>query len=476
MLTEVPTQANVRTADDIEAAANENEALAAAIELQSQLDQADSLEQACHDLAARLKKILGAGRVIVAWRSSENAAMQQMADVGVDDFTFEDDGYHQGQHTDAMIRAAAEEVAVCNGTLIWTAGQGIDRRGATMAVAQLATAVADQAMVAGCLIDSDGVPRGALMVVDASAANAQAFVNAIGPVIAGKLAAIQRMQPGSVELAWRNLKASVLASTRFRSSMIAVAGFAVLMMAPVTYTISTPFELQPVTRRFVAAPVDGPLKKCLVRPGDVVTEGELLAEIDPLDLDYELAGVRSELDQAVQSRKSRIAEHDFAAGQLAELETQRLRYQTEMLGQQRDRLELRSPIDGMVVSGDWRSSEGMPLSRGKTLFEVAPLDEMIVELWIPESEYHHVRQGMTIQFATHAQPDNKLTGTIARVYPKAELREHDNVFLAEVRATNSDGRLQPGMRGHATVYSDRHTIGWNWLHRPWHAARSAMGW
>ncbi|MFG0289055.1 MAG: efflux RND transporter periplasmic adaptor subunit, partial [Rhodopirellula sp. JB044] len=320
--------------------------------------------------------------------------------------------------------------------------------------------------------DTDEV-CGVLMTLNCHQPAAGHFLEALSSPLSSKLFSIRRHQGGRLQSTIRSLIR--ISPSGSRIVFCAAIAVTLLMFAPATYTVDAKLELQPVQRRFVAAAFDGPLQTCYVRPGDLVAEGELLAEIDPRELQYELAGIESQLEQAMQTRKGHVAQHAFGSVRIAQLESERLTAKADLLAHRREHLEIRSPIEGMIVSGDWRSREGTPLSRGETLFEVAPLAEMNVEIWIPESEVTHVREGMPVRFYTNAAPEKTFIGKITTVHPKAELQEHDNVFIAEVRVPNESGWLQPGMRGRATIYGDTHPIGWNLLHRPWFALRNWVG-
>jgi hypothetical protein len=56
------------------------------------------------------------------------------------------------------------------------------------------------------------------------------------------------------------------------------------------------------------------------------------------------------------------------------------------------------------------------------------------------------------------------------------LVENKNVFIARMELANPDLLYRPGMRGRARIKSDRHPLIWNFLHKPYHALRHALGW
>ncbi len=208
----------------------------------------------------------------------------------------------------------------------------------------------------------------------------------------------------------------------------------------------------------------------------MVAQGELLARINPREIDFELAGLRADLSRAQQEQMGLMAKHDVAGSRIAELEAESLRLQTELLQYRRFNLDIVSPISGVVVSGDLKQSEGTPLSRGETLFEIAPLGKIVVEIAIAESDYSHVRVGMPVHFQVHALPQRQFVASLDRIHPRAELIEHENVFIGEVTIEDPENVLRPGMLGRATVIGDRHPLGWNLLHKAYYAFRSATGW
>ncbi len=359
----------------------------------------------------------------------------------------------------------------------WPASDNSNRH-ALIAVTQYAHSVAADSLIAASMADHNGTVRGVLLVINQNGPFAPATANlldAFRQPLATKLASIERWQPGRVETIVHHFSEALRGEKRKIVVLTALA-VGIVMCLPMRYRVSAECELQPVVRRFVAAPFDGPLEAAMVRPGDLVCEGELLAKINPREIEYKLAGLRAELSRADQEKKGMVADHDFAGSKIAGLESDRLRLETELLEYRRGNLEIRSPLSGVVVSGDLKQSEGTPLTRGETLFEIAPLGQWVVELAIPESDFSHVRSGMPVEFYIHAFPDRQRTGTLERINPRAELKDHENVFIGEVKISDRENTLRPGMRGRAKITGDRYPLAWNLFHRAYYALRSTVGW
>jgi biotin carboxyl carrier protein len=439
--------------------------LATALEFQTKLDRCRDFEGAAIQAARLLCEVLPAERTLIAWCNSDDSYCKIVADTD-----------SSRSAASKLATAAAEEVAARSSLAVWPA-QNDSNRHSLLALKQFAESISAKAIVAATLSDPQGKPLGAVLAVDPQHQRAATtnFIDGVRPLLAEKLACLQALQPRRWERLVRGI--SDPASRYRRRAVLAVLGILVaVMLVPVPYNVPAACELQPVKRRFVAAPFDGPLEKVLVRPGDIVAAGDILARINPREIEYELAGLRADFQRADQEKKGLVAEHDFAGSKIAALEAERIGLQTELLEYQRDNLAIRSPLAGVVVSGDLETSEGTPLTTGETLFEIAPLGKMIVEVAIGEEDLAYVRTGMKVEFYLHALPGRTMTGTLKHLRPKAELRDHDNVFVGEVHVDDPDGLLRPGMRGRSWVCSDRQPLGWNLFHKAYFAVRHALGW
>jgi multidrug resistance efflux pump len=249
-----------------------------------------------------------------------------------------------------------------------------------------------------------------------------------------------------------------------------------LLSIPRPYRIPCEAQVEPIKRRFVAAPFDGVLERALVKPGDVVREGQVLAVMDGREIRWELAGLAAEMGQAAKERDGHLARHDFGAAQLAGLEVERLRVREELLSKRGQNLEIKSPIDGVVVVGDLEKSEGVPLAVGERLFEIAPLEQMLAEVAIPEADLPWTQTGQAVEIVWDAYPDSTWQGTLERIHPRSELRDEEYLFIGEVLLENPEGVLRPGMHGRVAIQGPKKPWGWNLFHKPWHELRYFLGW
>jgi hypothetical protein len=263
---------------------------------------------------------------------------------------------------------------------------------------------------------------------------------------------------------------------RRRYIPLALALIVFLACMPWPYHLPCECVVEPVARRFVSAPFDGILDRTLVRPGDQVKAGDNLALMDGRELGMQLVSREALLDQARQRYQAALAKRDASAAQLALMEIQQAEQEVGLLSRRREQLAIRSPIDGIVVSGDLHRVQGAPLTVGQKLFEVAPLDRMIVEASVAEHEVSAVRYNMPVSLSLESHPGVPLRGTVKRLHPQAELRNQKSAFIAEVELAAADLSILPGMSGQAHINVGYRSFGWILFHRPWNYLRARFVW
>ena len=333
-------------------------------------------------------------------------------------------------------------------------------------------------VVACPLINNDGKTVGAIVVEfesDQYAASALQFLTAAAGPIASTLHSIRESSQSLSERMRTRIRRTIGGQTLSVFAAVAVAVSAV-MLIPVDYRVTCEAELQPVKRRFIAAPFDAPLNKCFVEPGDVVQAGQLLAELDGRELRWELAGIRADIGKATKERNTFLSERKSGEAAIARHEIERLQNREAVLLARTKNLEIRSPQAGIVVAGDLKDTEGVPLETGQSLFEIAPLDRMTIEVAVPEDDIRHVTDGMTVRLVLDSAPADVVDAQIERLHPRSEVRDDENVFLAEAVVENTDGRFRPGMKGQAKVSTGSQALGWTLLHKPIAHVIGWLGW
>jgi len=247
----------------------------------------------------------------------------------------------------------------------------------------------------------------------------------------------------------------------------------VLAIWPVHYRVACTAVVETTQQRLVSTPFDATLLKANVKPGDTVSKGEILCVLDGRPLRLERESIAAELQQAAKEQDVALASGRVADAQQSGLKKQQLQHRYELLTDRLNRLEVTSPIDGVVVSGDLEKYVGSVLDRGQTLMEVAPMDRMVIEVEIPEYEIGYVTEGADARIKIDAVGGKSIEGTIDTLYPAAELRDDQNVFVGRIELDNQQTHLKPGMRGEAVAYGPLRPWIWSWVRG---ACEKALWW
>lgn len=248
------------------------------------------------------------------------------------------------------------------------------------------------------------------------------------------------------------------------------------MFVEMPYRLGVPCWIDPELRRQVAVPFDGILARSHVEPGDRVTRNHVVAELDGKEIAWKLAELQSRLNSLTKKRDQALAAENMAESQLASLEMASLEVERGLLRYQSENLQIRSPLDGVIISGDLAQSEGVPVHRGQRLFDVAPIDSFTVQLAVPATELRHIAPGMSVSIRLESETTFHQTGVLDSLEPVSRIHEGMNVFLATATMTNANGRLRPGMRGKARIIAEPKRLGWILFHRPFEFIRLHLPW
>ncbi|WP_374245149.1 HlyD family efflux transporter periplasmic adaptor subunit [Zoogloea sp.] len=263
---------------------------------------------------------------------------------------------------------------------------------------------------------------------------------------------------------WTALRSPAGARLRMGLGALLVA-LAVLLLVPFEYRVGGNARVEGEIQRVMVAPVDGFLKRSLVRPGDAVRAGQVLAELAEQDLQLERNKWASELAQHENAYGAAMARADRAQLVISQAKAEEARAQLALVDEQLGRIRLEAPFDGVVIRGDLSQSLGAPVQRGDVLLTLAPRDRFRVIVEVDERDIGRVRVGQTGRLALSALPWDSLPLAVTRITPMASAVEGRNVFEVEAALSARPDALRPGLRGVAKIAVGREPLAWAWTHR-----------
>ena len=235
-----------------------------------------------------------------------------------------------------------------------------------------------------------------------------------------------------------------------------------LMFADGDFRVSARTLIEGQQQRAAVAPFDAYVASASARAGDVVSEGQVLAELDDREIRLELARWQAEKEQASRKYREALAERDAASSRIYAAQQKQAEAQLALAEHKLSRTQLVAPLDSVVVSGDLSQLLGAPVERGKVLFELAPLGAYRVILQVDDRDISYVSVGQQGELALAGLADMTLPFTVKSVTSVSTPEEGRNFFRVEAEIDDSAGRLRPGMEGVGKISVGERRLVWIW--------------
>jgi multidrug resistance efflux pump len=236
------------------------------------------------------------------------------------------------------------------------------------------------------------------------------------------------------------------------------------------------FVLEPVRRAVVRAQVSGTVAQVRVTEGQTLQQGALLVKLENLQLESEAA--KADADLRVASARSTEASLHYAGFGIAERERQQAEAQSRRLSEELAKLQIASPIAGVMMTPRLEDLVGQYVAAGTKLAEVADTSDLLARVYIPEFAMRDVHVGAQVRL----QPQSELlptSATLVSLTPVSTLLDpalEDNgqkftgltapqFYVGLARVTN-DGQLREGMTGEAKIFVRRRSLtdfGWRFM-------------
>lgn len=307
--------------------------------------------------------------------------------------------------------------------------------------------------------------------------------------------------PMRASLRWADRWESVcskLGLTKFVAAVVAATLLlAALVLVRIDFEVEAAATLRPKVERDIFATTDGRVSQIMIKHGDQVAAGEVLAmlhdsqlSLDMQRVDGEIATTRKRLEAIAVARTDRQVREETnneklplsAEAEQLEKRLASLLTQQEILARRRESLTLKSPIDGTVLTLDVQNLlQTRPVERGQVLFTVADTSagwQLSAE--VPQDRISQVvaaqqdgTANLPVRFRLAGETDQTYTGTLASISTAAVLDTHtldqeSPTFEAQIVIDNDQQLLaRPGMSAQARILCGKRSLGYVWLHDIW---------
>jgi HlyD family secretion protein len=262
-------------------------------------------------------------------------------------------------------------------------------------------------------------------------------------------------------------------------------------VADVQVRVTEVGSVEPLVKVDVKSVLSGKVTELLVREGDRVGRGQVLALVEPdVNQARDLAQVKNAVREAEISLNEAKSSFDRNRGlsqqgllsQQADLESEtkyraaKATYDAALekykivqesgvpivLGQadMTQRLNVTSPMNGVVIRrpvelGDTVTSGVSSFNAGTVIATVADLETMIIKAGVNEVDIGKVRLDQPVRISLDAYPKVKFAGTIKRIAPAARLEEKVKVFDVEIAIDRQGAELRTGMTANIDVMGEK---------------------
>ena len=235
-------------------------------------------------------------------------------------------------------------------------------------------------------------------------------------------------------------------------------------------SISITGTLQPRNWTTVKAKVAGELKSLLVREGEAVSPGQVLARIDAQDaqarLDEKIADLEAGRAQLALAQKNRannlallqqkfISQNAFdsvqSSYQVSDAKLKALEAQVTLAKKALADTVISAPQAGIVSQRYAQPGEKLPVD-GKIL-TLVDLSEMEVEAAVPASDIPSIRVGQEASFRVEGFGEREFSGRIDRINPATQAGSRS--ILVYALLPNRDHALKGGMFAKGSVTLSR---------------------
>ncbi len=229
----------------------------------------------------------------------------------------------------------------------------------------------------------------------------------------------------------------------------------------------------------IDAPVDGNVTMVYAHEGQRVKAGDVLGAMNDWQWRADLASTEAKYQQAMLVMQNDLA-HGSAQSGADRAQTEFLRAEVTRASTRIKDAQLRSPIDGIVVTPDLQNVAGKHLDAGTAFAQVLDLSSAIVQVSIPERDTVLMHPGANVAIKLESYPQRTWRGPISIVSPEAKAGQGDRTFTVEVPLLNADASLRAGMTGRAKVSLGWKPAGYVLLRHPalwaWQTLWNGIGW
>lgn len=257
-------------------------------------------------------------------------------------------------------------------------------------------------------------------------------------------------------------KKEFLALEKHRRAVVlasACAAALFLVLFPMPLRVDGRATVAPAHAAHVGADVEGVVKQVLVKEGDPVRNGAVIATLEDWDYRDALAAAQAKRETAAALMNRALAANDDTEAGIQQAQSAYWTAEVARAQERLDRTLLRSPIDGVVATPHLENLVGHKLKSGETIADIVDNSQALVDLEIDQDDISLLAAGQTARVKLDGFPSRTFQGRVVVVSPVARLEGDTRHFYARVAVVNRDNVLRAGMQGRGKISTGWHPVG-----------------
>lgn len=253
-------------------------------------------------------------------------------------------------------------------------------------------------------------------------------------------------------------------SRRFKRYLRVVAP-AVAILAILVFLVPFPFnvggeaEIIPTIRHVAFCKIDGIVDRILVAEGSRVKKGEVLAMLEPKEIEYKVGSARTQFEiltnemvllrRAASENPAKLAESEVVS-----LKRKAAWEELSYYKWQQKFLRITAPSNGIILTKDIESLSGKKFRAGEPFCEIVAHGDLSADVYVPEDKVTYVKKGQPLTIYLGADPRKGYALSVNQIAPMAEaIPRLGSVFRVRAPFPNAPATTKVGMKGIGKIHT-----------------------
>ena len=215
-------------------------------------------------------------------------------------------------------------------------------------------------------------------------------------------------------------------------------------------------KVESATDIYISSPFSAKLTSVKVKPGQIVREGDILAELYSEHVESVLASAQATVAQAEDAYERLLKVKDNGSVselKMVEVQTQLSKARSALRSAQKSKEDciVRAPVGGAL--GEIKVSAGENLSPMQQMFRLIDLESLVLSIDVPEMELNLYHRGSEALVSVPALGDGQIEAKLTEKGVSSSLIGHS--YKCKLSLSSYSEGLRPGMIGKACFKTEQ---------------------